>query len=144
MLVDELADAGARLFEVTFDDEAAADAVRASTDRLAHRREGPFFVGAGTIRTEEHLRAASRAEAAFGVSPTFNRAVLEAAVNAQLPFIPGAATPTEVELAWQIGSALLHANADERRALVAGVREAVPREESSGPDLRTGGPGPEA
>jgi 2-dehydro-3-deoxyphosphogluconate aldolase / (4S)-4-hydroxy-2-oxoglutarate aldolase len=198
MLVDELADAGARLFEVTFDDEAAADAVRASTDRLAHRRDGPFFVGAGTIRTEEHLRVASRAEAAFGVSPTFNRAVLEAAVNAQLPFIPGAATPTEVELAWQsgatfvklfpasslgpsfvrelrgpmpevetiptggihagnarqfldagavavgIGSALLHANADERRALVAGVREAVPREESSGPDLRTGGPGPEA
>ena len=103
-LVDELADAGARLFEVTFDDEAAAEAVRASADRLARRRDGPFFVGAGTIRTEEHLRAASGAKAAFGVSPTFNRAVVEAAVNGQLPFIPGAATPTEVELAWQSGA----------------------------------------
>jgi 2-dehydro-3-deoxyphosphogluconate aldolase/(4S)-4-hydroxy-2-oxoglutarate aldolase len=103
-LVEELADAGAHVFEVTFDDEAAADAVRASADRLASRRDGPFLVGAGTIRTQEQLRAAHDAGAAFGVSPTLNRAVLEAAIAAKLPFIPGAATPTEVELAWQTGA----------------------------------------
>ncbi|HEV2027892.1 MAG TPA: bifunctional 4-hydroxy-2-oxoglutarate aldolase/2-dehydro-3-deoxy-phosphogluconate aldolase [Candidatus Dormibacteraeota bacterium] len=103
-LIEELADAGARIFEVTFDDPEAADGLKASAARLAGRRDGPFLVGAGTIRTEDQLRAATAAGAVFGVSPTFNRGVLEAAIAAQLPFIPGAATPTEVETAWQSGA----------------------------------------
>jgi 2-dehydro-3-deoxyphosphogluconate aldolase/(4S)-4-hydroxy-2-oxoglutarate aldolase len=103
-LVEELADAGARVFEVTFDDPAAADGVKASAERLATRRDGPFVVGAGTIRTEDQLRAAKAAGAVFGVSPTFNRGVVQAAIATGLPFIPGAATPTEVETAWRAGA----------------------------------------
>jgi 2-dehydro-3-deoxyphosphogluconate aldolase / (4S)-4-hydroxy-2-oxoglutarate aldolase len=103
-LVDELADDGARLFEVTFDDPAAAEAVNASRDRLARRSDGPFLVGAGTIRSVEQLHAARDAGASFAVSPTFNRAVLDAAVAGRMPFIPGTATPTEVELAWEGGA----------------------------------------
>jgi 2-dehydro-3-deoxyphosphogluconate aldolase/(4S)-4-hydroxy-2-oxoglutarate aldolase len=103
-LVDELADAGARIFEVTFDDPAAGAAVSACAHRLARRADGPFLVGAGTIRSLEQLQAAIRAGAAFGVSPTFNRGVVGEAISARLPFIPGAATPTEVEAAWQAGA----------------------------------------
>lgn len=103
-LVDELADAGARIFEVTFDDPDAAAGLKASADRLAGRRDGPFLVGAGTIRTEEQLWAAFAAGAAFGVSPTINRELVVAAIAAGLPFIPGAATPTEVETAWRSGA----------------------------------------
>jgi len=103
-LMEELADAGARVFEVTFDDPAAADGLRLSAKRLGRRRDGPFLIGAGTIRTADQLGAAHGAGAAFGVSPTFNRGVLEAAIAANLPFIPGAATPTEVEAAWECGA----------------------------------------
>jgi 2-dehydro-3-deoxyphosphogluconate aldolase / (4S)-4-hydroxy-2-oxoglutarate aldolase len=103
-LIEELADAGARIFEVTFDDPAAAEGLKAGAERLAGRSDGPFLVGAGTIRTEDQLRAATDAGAAFGVSPTFNRDLVDAAVTAGLPFIPGAATPTEVEAAWQSGA----------------------------------------
>jgi 2-dehydro-3-deoxyphosphogluconate aldolase/(4S)-4-hydroxy-2-oxoglutarate aldolase len=103
-LVEELADAGARVFEVTFDDPAAADGVKASAERLATRSDGPFVVGAGTIRTEDQLRAAKAAGALFGVSPTFNRRVVQAAVATDWPFIAGAATPTEVETAWHAGA----------------------------------------
>ena len=103
-LVQELADAGARVFEVTFDDPGAADGLTASTELLAGRSDGPFAVGAGTIRTQEQLRAAIAAGAAFGVSPTFNPDLVEAAIAHGLPFIPGAATPTEVETVWQSGA----------------------------------------
>lgn len=103
-LVNELADAGARIFEVTFDDPGAAQGLRASAERLAKRHDGPFVVGAGTIRTEDQLRAAKEAGAAFGVSPTFNLGVVKAAIAWRLPFIPGSATPTEVEAAWQSGA----------------------------------------
>ena len=64
-LIEELADAGARIFEVTFDDPAAAKALKASAERLAGRSDGSFLVGAGTIRTEDQLRAATYAGAAF-------------------------------------------------------------------------------
>lgn len=103
-LIEELADAGARVFEVTFDDPDAAEGLRLSAERLGRRRDGPFRVGAGTIRTADQLAAAHGAGAAFGVSPTFNRGVLEAAIAANLPFLPGAATPTEVEMAWECGA----------------------------------------
>ena len=103
-LVDELADAGARVFEVTFDDPEAAAGLKASAERLAGRRDGPFLVGAGTIRTEEQLWTAFAAGPAFSVSPTLNRELVAAAIAAGLPFIPGAATPTEVESAWHSGA----------------------------------------
>jgi len=96
--------AGARIFEVTFDEPAAGEGLKASAERLARRSDGPFLVGAGTIRTGDQLRAATDAGAAFAVSPTFNRELVEAALTARLPFIPGAATPTEVEAAWQSGA----------------------------------------
>lgn len=102
-LVDELADAGARIFEVTVDGEAAADAIKASTE-LLRRRDGAYMVGAGTVRTPKQLRAALDAGAAFAVAPTLNPSLIGEALDSDLPFIPGAATPTEAELAWSIGA----------------------------------------
>jgi 2-dehydro-3-deoxyphosphogluconate aldolase/(4S)-4-hydroxy-2-oxoglutarate aldolase len=103
-LVDELADAGARLFEVTLDTGGAADALRACSDRLTKRCDGPHLVGAGTVRRPEQLRAAQQAGAAFAVSPTLNPDLVRIAITGGLPFVPGAATPTEVEQAWAFGA----------------------------------------
>ena len=92
------------MFEVTFDGpEAAADlaAVRDTLDGTATARG---WVGAGTIRSVDQVHEAVAAGAAFGVAPVFDRGVLEAALDAGLPFVPGAYSPTEIDAAWRAGA----------------------------------------
>ncbi|MEA2518320.1 MAG: 2-dehydro-3-deoxyphosphogluconate aldolase / (4S)-4-hydroxy-2-oxoglutarate aldolase, partial [Chloroflexota bacterium] len=99
-LVAELIDDGISIFEITFDAADAAADVAAVRERF-----GPdATVGAGTVRTHEQLRAAIDAGAAFGVSPVLDPAILRAALEAGLPFVPGAYTPSEVDLAWRAGA----------------------------------------
>jgi len=103
-LVDELADDGARVFEITLDgDDAPADLV-AVREHLAVRRGGSHLVGAGTIRSRARLQAAIDAGAAFGVAPVLDLDVLAAALDARLPFVPGVYTPTEADAAWRAGA----------------------------------------
>jgi 2-dehydro-3-deoxyphosphogluconate aldolase/(4S)-4-hydroxy-2-oxoglutarate aldolase len=103
-LVDELAEAGGRIFEVTLDgDDAPAD-LAAVRDLLAERYGGACLVGAGTVRTIRQVASAVDAGAAFGVSPIFDPPILAAAVEARLPFVPGAFSPTEADAAWRAGA----------------------------------------
>lgn len=100
-LVGELAAAGARIFEVTFDaPDAARDlaAVRDRLDGLGCR------VGAGTLLTTDRLRAARDAGADFAVSPTLDVDLVFEAIGNNLPCIPGAFTPTEIASAWDAGA----------------------------------------
>jgi 2-dehydro-3-deoxyphosphogluconate aldolase/(4S)-4-hydroxy-2-oxoglutarate aldolase len=99
-LVNELADEGARMFEITMDSDEAAAAIVGVRTAL----RGRAVVGAGTIRSPAQLGAAIKAEAAFGVAPALSVQLVAAAVDAGLPFIPGVATPTEAELAWAAGA----------------------------------------
>ena len=100
-LVEELADAGVRAFEITFDAPSAAEDVRACRDHLASSQA---IVGAGTVRTVDDVERARDAGAAFIVSPILDPAVLAAALERDLPAIPGAYTPTEAEFAWRSGA----------------------------------------
>jgi len=54
------------------------------------------IVGAGTVLTPAHYRDAERAGARFVVSPGATPALLEAAAAARVPFLPGAASASEV------------------------------------------------
>lgn len=109
-LVGDLVEAGAKIFEVTMDGEdavadlRAVEALLASLPPSSHRRA---WVGAGTVRTADQVHAAHEAGAAFGVSPVFDREVLDAALELGLPFMPGAMSPTEIEAAWRAGAALV-------------------------------------
>jgi 2-dehydro-3-deoxyphosphogluconate aldolase / (4S)-4-hydroxy-2-oxoglutarate aldolase len=103
-LVDELADAGARVFEVTLDGPGAADDQAAVGEALGRRGPGRAWVGAGTVRTVQQVHDAVDAGAAFGVAPVFDGSVLAAALDAGLPFIPGAYSPTEIDAAWRAGA----------------------------------------
>ncbi len=99
-LVGELVADGIRIFEITFDaDDAAADLE-------AVRTQAPTgtVVGAGTIRADDQLRAAIDAGAAFGVSPVLDPEILDQALEAGLPFVPGAYTPSEADCAWRAGA----------------------------------------
>jgi 2-dehydro-3-deoxyphosphogluconate aldolase / (4S)-4-hydroxy-2-oxoglutarate aldolase len=92
-----LATGGLTTVEITFRTEAAADAIR-----RASGIEG-LVVGAGTVLSEEQLAAALDAGAQFAVAPGTNPAVVEAAQRAGVTFIPGAATPSEIEQARSLG-----------------------------------------
>lgn len=100
-LVDELADAGVRIFEITLDAPEGAEDLSAVRAHLAGR---DCLVGAGTILRAEQLDAARSAGADFAVAPLLDLGLLRGAVDEGLPFIPGAMTPSEAATAWGAGA----------------------------------------
>lgn len=90
-LVAALHRGGATAVEITLRTPAALDAIR----RVVEEVPGAP-VGAGTVTSIDALHAAVEAGAAFGVSPGFDPAVVDAARERGVPFLPGVATPTEV------------------------------------------------
>ena len=101
-LVDALYAGGVRVIEVTLRTDAACSAIAA-----IEKGRPDAIVGAGTVRDARGMRAARDAGARFGVSPGFTPALHTAAVNAALPWLPGAATASEILLAQEAGHALL-------------------------------------
>ena len=82
---------GLRVIEVTLRTGAAIGAIEA----IAGEVEGAI-VGAGTVLSKGQLIAAARAGARFIVSPGINADLLKAAEDSPVPFLPGAATASEV------------------------------------------------
>lgn len=103
-LADELAETGARAFEVTMDAGSGEADVAALRRHLDGRGDGPYLVGAGTVLTSTHLHAARRAGADFAVAPLLDIELLRTAIEAGIPFIPGALTPTEIAAGWAAGA----------------------------------------
>ncbi len=97
-VTEALQKAGLLQIEITFRSTEAPQALRAVV------REFPeMTVGAGTLLTPQQVHQARDAGARFGVAPGSNPRVLKAAREAGLPFLPGVATPTEIELALEQG-----------------------------------------
>src|ERR1700710_1175057 len=64
------------------------------------RNELPeILIGAGTVLRRDQLEAAQSAGALFAVSPGCNPSTLRAARDIGLPFAPGVATPSDIEIA---------------------------------------------
>jgi 2-dehydro-3-deoxyphosphogluconate aldolase/(4S)-4-hydroxy-2-oxoglutarate aldolase len=92
---------GLTAVEITFRTDAAAEAIRrvADTDDL--------LVGAGTVQSTEQLERAVGSGARFAVAPETNAAVVEAARDRGIPFVPGVATPSEIDRARALGCRVL-------------------------------------
>jgi 2-dehydro-3-deoxyphosphogluconate aldolase / (4S)-4-hydroxy-2-oxoglutarate aldolase len=103
-LVEELAGAGVRAFEITMDAPEAADDLASVRERLTRSLGQDGLVGAGTVTTRERLDAAAAAGADFAVAPHLDPAIVAAAAELDMPFIPGALTPTEIAGAWSAGA----------------------------------------
>jgi 2-dehydro-3-deoxyphosphogluconate aldolase / (4S)-4-hydroxy-2-oxoglutarate aldolase len=93
-LADALVQGGLPCAEVTFRTDAAADALRAMSDR-----HPDMLIGAGTVLSPKQAAAAKAAGAKFVVSPGFNPAVVDYCLEQDMPVYPGVATPTEIEMA---------------------------------------------
>lgn len=101
-LADALTAGGIAAAEITFRTAAAASAIRA----IALARPS-FLVGAGTLVRPEAVEAAAEAGARFGVSPGFSHDVNEAAARHGLPYIPGVANATDIQLCLEAGHLLV-------------------------------------
>jgi 2-dehydro-3-deoxyphosphogluconate aldolase/(4S)-4-hydroxy-2-oxoglutarate aldolase len=88
--------AGVVLVEVSRSHDEAFEAVRAVCGRA---RALGRIAGAGTVSTVDDVGAAVAAGAGFAVAPGYARAAADAARAAELPYLPGVATPSEVQAA---------------------------------------------
>ena len=62
-----------------------------------------MHVGAGTVTRASEVRQVVDAGARFALSPGMTEAVVQAAMDARLPFMPGVMTPSEVMRAREMG-----------------------------------------
>ena len=66
-----------------------------------------MLAGVGTVLTPQQARDVKSAGAAFGVAPGMNPTVVREAERVGLPFAPGVCTPSEIELALELGCPVL-------------------------------------
>lgn len=66
-----------------------------------------MLAGVGTVLTAGQVRDVKSAGGAFAVAPGMNPAVVREAERADLPFAPGVCTPSEIELAIELGCRVL-------------------------------------
>jgi len=126
-LARTLVEAGLPVIEMTLRTPSALESVA----RIA--AEVPeCLLGAGTLLTAAMVAAAVDAGAQFGVSPGVSAALLTAAAERDLPFIPGAVTPSEI-------IAILDAGIHHVKFFPAGAYGGVPTLKAlAGPFAATG------
>ncbi|KZN52396.1 bifunctional 4-hydroxy-2-oxoglutarate aldolase/2-dehydro-3-deoxy-phosphogluconate aldolase [Pseudoalteromonas luteoviolacea] len=94
-LAKALYNGGLRALEVTLRTPIAAEAVKQIKEALPEA-----YVGTGTVVDKASFEASVNAGADFMVSPGVSSELLELAKNTDIPFLPGASTPSEaMELA---------------------------------------------
>lgn len=101
-LAEALCDGGINAVELTLRTDAAYHAIRNIRDARPEMR-----VGVGTVLTPAQAADVAELGAAFAVSPGLNPAVVEAARSLDLPFAPGIATPSDIEVAMSHGLRVL-------------------------------------
>lgn len=97
-----LLEGGIDVMEITLRHAAGLGAIEAVA-----RAVPEMHVGAGTVTRAAEVQAVVDAGASFALSPGMTPAVCEAAIAAQLPFVPGVMTASEVMQARDLGFSLM-------------------------------------
>jgi len=100
-LAESLLEGGLPCAEITFRTADAAETIK----RLSQYRE--ILLGAGTVLSVDHVKAAVDSGALFIVSPGFNPKVVGYCVDHKIPVFPGVCTPTEIEMGLEFGLDIL-------------------------------------
>ena len=94
-----LAESGIAALEITTTVNGAPELIAG-----LRRRFPAICVGAGTVLTAEQADAALNAGAEFIVSPCWSDSAAAKAIDAGIPYLPGAMTPGEVHHHWHAGA----------------------------------------
>lgn len=90
---------GIQVIEITWNTHKAAELI------AELRSEFPTFsIGTGTLLNLEELQQAIDCGAQFLFTPHTDVAMIKTAVDAGVPIVPGAFSPTEIVTAWQAGA----------------------------------------
>ena len=93
-----LQDGGMNAVEITLRTPAGVEAIRRVKAELPD-----LIVAAGTVTSTREMVAANIAGADFAVSPGMTSGLVHAAKDAEMPFLPGVATASEVLAALELG-----------------------------------------
>ena len=120
-LARALFEGGLPVIEVTWRTVAAPAAIAAITRELPQ-----IVVGAGTLLRAADIAAAVHAGARFLVSPGMVPELAAAALAAELPYLPGVATPSEVMAARALGICVMKLFPAEAIGGIAWLRAVAP------------------
>ena len=101
-LAEALLAGGIKAVEITMRTPAALQVMQVIAENYSE-----MLVMAGTVITPNQVRQVQDAGASCAVAPGMNARVVQAALDAQLPFAPGIATPSEIEHALEFGCDIL-------------------------------------
>lgn len=105
-LVKAMYDGGVRLLEITYSangdisDEEVADNIRMLTEAFGDK----MCIGAGTVLTEKQVELTYSAGGCFIISPNTSEKVIKRTKELFMVSIPGALTPTEIQMAHNAGA----------------------------------------
>ncbi len=97
-LAKALVEGGLPLAEITFRAAGAASAIKIMKEAYPE-----MIVGAGTVLTTAQVDEAIAAGAEFIVSPGINPKTVKYCQEKNIPIFPGCVTPTEIEMALELG-----------------------------------------
>lgn len=98
-MASSVAAGGMQFIEITWNTDKAAELI------AELRSEFPTFsIGTGTLLNLEQLQQAIDCGAQFLFTPHTDVAMIKTAVDAGVPIVPGAFSPTEIMAAWQAGA----------------------------------------
>jgi 2-dehydro-3-deoxyphosphogluconate aldolase/(4S)-4-hydroxy-2-oxoglutarate aldolase len=101
-LTEALLRGGVDTIELTLRTDAALDAAR-----IIKQDYPGVTLGIGTVLTNEQVKAVADVGVDFAVAPGCNPRVVEAAIDNNLSFAPGVMTPSDIELAVELGCNVL-------------------------------------
>jgi len=95
---EALLEGGLNVLEVVLRTDAALDCLEAIAKEFPQAH-----VGAGTVLSADQSKEVIRRGASFIVSPGLDKASVDVANDAGIPILPGIATATELQQAWNMG-----------------------------------------
>jgi 2-dehydro-3-deoxyphosphogluconate aldolase / (4S)-4-hydroxy-2-oxoglutarate aldolase len=94
-----VASGGMHLIEITWNSDRAGELISQLRSELP-----ACIIGTGTLFNVQQLQEAIASGAQFLFTPHVDPAMIQAAVEKNVPIIPGAMTPTEIVTAWSQGA----------------------------------------
>ena len=94
-----VASGGMQLIEITWNSDRAGELISQLRSELP-----ACIIGTGTLFNVQQLEEAIASGAQFLFTPHVDPAMIQAAVEKNVPIIPGALTPTEIVTAWSQGA----------------------------------------
>lgn len=102
-IVECLQEANMNVLEISLNQPNSLEVL----EYIAARFGKEMRIGAGTVLTEKMAYDAKDVGATFFLSPNISESVAKVSKSIEIPYIPGALTPTEIQFASELGAELI-------------------------------------